>query len=601
MLARLMKAANNINIQNKLIITYLVVVAVPVMLVGLALTHSLREMALNGAIRQSSDSVENIKKRTAEILRVPIDISNQIFIDKKLRKLVNTRYESTFDVVKAYSEFTDFKDYVRLYKEISSIRMYTKNDTMLNNWEFFHETDEISESGWYRQALTAQGRMGWHYIDDETKGNRFELSLVRKIAYQNDKSYGMLVIGIDMNVIQSLLDLEPFETMIITDDGLVAASNNDILIGKSIEQLQYSLASNKPRSGTFEAVYDGKPSKVIIERYEPESSHNGIWIVSVFPIEAIVRDANQISKVSLLIMMASMLLAFVLILVFSNILGRRLRRLSKEIKKVASGNFRVSSSLDGEDEIGQVSRQFNRMVDSIRSLMDEVQTANEQKNQLIIKQKEIKLKMLASQINPHFLFNTLETIRMKAHNNGEGEIASAVLLLGKLMRKSLERSNEKVPLSEEIERVKCYLEIQKFRFGDRLTFHLNIESNVMRKLVFPFILQPIVENAVIHGLECKEGAGTVTVIGKETDGMLSIVVVDNGVGIQEDRLRQIAKRLSDPEDRDGNETESRIGLRNVHQRIQLSYGKEYGLSIESIKGTGTVVAITMPAEEDSRV
>lgn len=597
MLSRMARFQHNIPIRTKLMITYCVVVAIPVLLVGAMLTHALRQMALDNATRQSADSVEKIRKRAEEIMKIPIYISNEILADNRLRKIINTRYQSTIEVVKAYSEYTDFKDYTRLNKELSGIRFYTKNATLLDNWEFFQEDGSFASRPEFKEALAAKGRIVWHSIPNETKQGEYELSLIRKIAFYADNSYGILVIGIDPDVWRKMLSEEPFDTMLVTDDGRVAAARSADRVGRTLEELRLDLKAADQGATEFETVYDGAPSKVIVDSYLPGASLNGFRIVSIVPIDVIVKDAKRISLFSFLIISASLLIAAVLILIFTNTLGRRIRRLNKEIKKVALGNLYAFSSIEGNDEFGQLSRHFNVMVGSIRNLMEEVAHANRQKNLLLVKQKEIKLKMLASQINPHFLFNTLETIRMKVHVRHDPEIAHVVMLLGKLMRRNLELTGDKIPLSEEIERVRGYLEIQKFRYGDRLRFEIEIEEEAMTVGIFPLLLQPIVENAIVHGLETKEEDGTVAVRGELSGGVLRLSVKDNGIGMSDERLRQVAGSLNAPDEEEG----ARIGLRNVHQRIRISFGENYGVRIESESGVGTHVWMTLPAEVDDHV
>ncbi|NQX59972.1 cache domain-containing sensor histidine kinase [Paenibacillus qinlingensis] len=600
MLQVLARFLNSITIYNKLLLSYFVVVAIPVLLVGIMLTQSLREMALDNAIRMSMESVEKIRNRTNEIMKTPINISNEILLDKTLRTIVNTDYEFTYEVVKAYSEYTDFKDYMRLNKVISGIQFYTKNATMLNNWEFFYEDEQTSSKAWFQEALNAKGRIEWRYLKNETFGGGYMISLIRKIGFYGDSNYGMLVIGIDPAVFQSMLSQEPFETMLITADGFVAASKNTDLVGETVAELHLNVMEAERQGKSvleYETVYKGEPSKVIVNNYLPDASQSGFKIVSIIPVQTIVHEANRIRLFSFTITSISMLIAVILILVFSNTLGRRLKRLSKEIKKVALGNLSAFSEMEGKDEIGQLSRQFNSMVSSIRDLMEEVSTANLQKNQLIVKQKEIKLKMLASQINPHFLFNTLETIRMKAHIRRELEIAHVVMLLGKLMRKNLEFGNDKIPLAEELENVNGYLAIQKFRYGDRLNFHMDVHEGAMSFKIFPLILQPLVENAVIHGLECKEDPGTIRIHVNFVDWQLEISVVDDGIGMEPEQLDHVVHTLNEPEE--GSQTH--IGLRNVHQRIRLSDGEEYGLGIESVSGKGTRVTLRLKMEGEEYV
>ncbi|MDU2240784.1 MAG: sensor histidine kinase [Paenibacillus sp.] len=199
--------------------------------------------------------------------------------------------------------------------------------------------------------------------------------------------------------------------------------------------------------------------------------------------------------------------------------------------------------------------------------------------------------MMASQINPHFLFNALESIRMNAHLKGDKEIANVVRLLGKMMRKNLEVGRESTPLKEELEMVSSYLEIQKFRYEDRLSYTLSIDPAASFIRVPPLIIQPLVENAVVHGVEDKEEGVHVEVRIERADELVRVTVRDNGMGMTPERLQEVMSFISgikEPE-------QKRIGLRNVHQRLVLSYGEEHGLRIKSDYGVGTEISFTIPS------
>jgi two-component system sensor histidine kinase YesM len=581
---------NNIRIKNKLIFSFILVVFVPVLIVGIFLTVAFRQNVLDQATQQITNNVERIKKQTLDIIRMPIEISDKLLVDSRLTNVVNTQYNSTFEVVKAFWDFRDFRDYIHLYSEVYNIRFYTTNMTILDNWEFLKLTDSIAQQPWYKSALGEDG-IHWGYISDETKNNRNYLSLIRKISFPTYRTSGVLVIGVNQDELNAMISQEPFDTMIIDESGNMIAAKNPDWVGKNISELDFASKLTNKAEGTYELKYDGKPSKIVIEDLLPDSSRNGLKIVSVFTIESIVSGANRISLLGFGIIMLSLLIAFVLIYIFSAILAKRMLVLNKDLNKVAMGDLNVISNVTGSDEIGILSKQFNNMVVSIRGLMDEVAESHKQQAQLQLRQKEIKLKMMASQINPHFLFNALESIRMKAHIKGETEISSIVRMLGKMIRRNLEVGTRKIALKDELEMVRCYLEIQKFRYGnDRLAFRLDIDEAGQEIEVPPLIIQPLIENAVVHGLENVAEGGFVSLTTLVSDRVLRVEVVDNGVGISEDKINKINEALHDMEE----EEEYRIGLRNVHQRLVMIYGDSYGLTITSELGLGTRITFEIP-------
>ena len=198
--------------------------------------------------------------------------------------------------------------------------------------------------------------------------------------------------------------------------------------------------------------------------------------------------------------------------------------------------------------------------------------------------------MLASQINPHFLFNALESIRMKAHLRGDSEISVVVRNLGRLMRRSLDVGSKKISLQNELEMVRCYLEIQQFRYGDRISFNLDIDPSAQNLEVPPLIIQPLIENAVIHGLENKIDNGIIRVTAYIFGGELHVEVLDNGQGMDEAKVNELVQSLLDSKEDDHNH----IGMRNVHLRLQLSYGIQYGLAISSAPNRGTRIHFCIP-------
>ncbi|MFZ5985807.1 MAG: sensor histidine kinase [Bacillota bacterium] len=587
----LTKKFNNVNVKNKLLISYIFLVFLPVLTVGLILTSGMRNMALNHAIKEASLNVERIKKRTADILKVPTDVSKKFYVDQQLKELLSRKYSSTWEVVKSYKGYSEFDQYSALYEEIDGIRVYTFNNTMLNNWRIMRIPNEILKSGWYKEVSDNNGKISWNYIYNEMR-NSYYLSLTRVINGTNNNALGILVIDIDMNYLNSLLKEEPFETIITDDKGNIIAAKDTGLVGSGIADLSINRYI-RDYNGTIQTDYKGKISKIIVTTFEPGECNNKFKIISIFPVDSIMKDADRISLVGFSIITSSLLLSLILIFISSAMFSRRIKHLSDEMHSVAQGNFDACTIMEGEDEIGQLSKDLNAMVESIKALMHQVYEVNLHKKQLIIKQKEIKLNMLSNQMNPHFLFNALETIRMKAHCNGEVEIAEIIMLLGKLLRRNLEQGSEPVTLETEIDLVKSYLTIQKFRFGEKINYKINMSDDINKYKVLPLIIQPLVENAVIHGLEYKEDTGMVFVSLEESDGIIKISVEDDGVGIDSARLMDIRESLNQPDDF----MSKSIGLRNVYQRIKLYYGECYGLKINSEKDKGTRVDVFIPIKE----
>lgn len=271
--------------------------------------------------------------------------------------------------------------------------------------------------------------------------------------------------------------------------------------------------------------------------------------------------------------------------------NRRLNTFKRQIHKAAAGDFTELEKLSGNDEINEIYEDLKIVINNNRQLISTIIEKQVHKEKINSRQKDAELKMLASQINPHFLYNTLETIRMKARCNGENEIEELVKMLAKIMRRNIQLGDNPVTLKSELELVEYYLRIQQYRFGERISFQINLSCNIDHLKIMPLIIQPIVENAFIHGLETKEGNGRIDIIIEKKD-CLRIHILDNGVGMSKEKLAEIIASLSN-----FNQTDhTGLGITNVNQRIKLLYGDSYGIYIDSEENAGTTAIIELPED-----
>lgn len=589
LLSKIVRRTNDMKLKHKLVISYVLVVMIPVLIIGVGVTYYFRQQAMDQAIQQAENNVERIKNQTMTLLRVPMDISNLLLFNSEIKEIANTKFENMLELTRSYRSFTLFNDYIQQYRELYGIRFFSFNSTLVNNYEFIPVDTQIENAPWFQKAMESTS-IGWFFIPNSEDYPADTLSLVRGVQFPEYQRRGVLMVLINRDVLNNMLSQEPFNTMIVDSQGYIVAAKDTKLVGSTFESLHMGVDLRSQKKGLIEAnVYD-EPSNIIVDEMTPSSSMNGFQIVSIFSKESIVTNAKQISLIGMLFIILVLFVAMALVYVISLLTTNRLLRLSRQLNRLALGDLKVVSQVDGNDEIGQLSRQFNHMVSSINGLMEQVVETSEQNNRLAIAQKEIKLKMMASQINPHFLFNALESIRMKAHIKGEAEIANIVRLLGKLIRKNLEIGSGKTTIKAEMEIVRSYLQIQKFRYEDRLDFELTIQEGIEKEKIPPLIIQPLVENAIVHGLENQEDGVRVEVSLYEDNDLVHFTVRDNGAGIRPERLKEVVTSITGSDEQE----KSRIGLRNVHQRLTLSYGEKHGLIISSESGKGTKVYFTVP-------
>lgn len=309
------------------------------------------------------------------------------------------------------------------------------------------------------------------------------------------------------------------------------------------------------------------------------------WIVAgVVPVDQLLSGTDHLRAlilgVALLCILAGALCATLVV-----------GRLTEPIRQLRGAMERVEARADldtriqvrTEDEVGQLAHGFNAMLDEIQRLVDDVLRAQ-------LHEREAELQALQSQINPHFLYNTLESINMLALAHGDRDVSRMVTALGRLLRLTLSSSEPLIPLRNELEHVNHYLVVQRMRYGERIDARIEIDESLLDYLLPKLTLQPLVENALYHGLEPKRGTGTLRVRGRVADGTVEIAVEDDGVGMDEGTLAilQDALRTAAPRG------DRSVGLANVQGRLKLYCGQEYGLTLRSALGEGTVVVIRVP-------
>ncbi|MDF2540237.1 MAG: Histidine kinase, gyrase and HSP90-like ATPase [Herbinix sp.] len=316
--------------------------------------------------------------------------------------------------------------------------------------------------------------------------------------------------------------------------------------------------------------------------------------------QALAADRNEVeiakwitsqNIIGMSILVGGILCSMIMIIIFTDRFVNRLNEFKERLHQAAAGDFQISEKILEHDEISELYEDLHIMIDSIQRLITAVYEEQVQKEKLNSRQKDVEFKMLASQINPHFLYNTLETIRMKARCNGEIEIEELVKMLAKIMRRNIQVGDKLVTLKSELELVEYYLKIQQYRFGERINYEIDIRCNIEYQKIMPLIIQPVVENAFVHGLETKEGEGKIRIIVEKKDHLV-IQVIDDGIGMSQEKLEEIKENLNDFRKLN----RSNIGLNNVNQRINLLYGAGYGLEVDSEENKGTKVTIVLPED-----
>lgn len=323
------------------------------------------------------------------------------------------------------------------------------------------------------------------------------------------------------------------------------------------------------------------------------SDYTGLKVVGLVPVSNLRRDANELTSFTLLLSVLALVCAFGLAALLSRRLVQPIRHLQGKMKRVEQGKFEERAIVYGKDEIGQLAQGFNAMVSEIDRLVKEVYETR-------LRERDAELAALQSQINPHFLYNTLESMNMLALQRNHYDLSDLTTSLGKLLRYTVDTKEKLVYLREELRFVEAYLHIQSLRYGERLQHEVLVDPSLELALIPKLILQPLVENAIQHGIGNGAGVIRLSATLNEADDLV-LTVEDDGTGLTAARTTEVEQHIYALAEPPRPETRASFGearggfaLRNVHQRLRLLYGAPFGLSLDKTVATGSRFVVTMP-------
>ena len=319
------------------------------------------------------------------------------------------------------------------------------------------------------------------------------------------------------------------------------------------------------------------------------SEKTGWTVVDCTNVKELLSKSRQAQSVYVL----TAIILVIVALLFSRFMARSItlpiQKLRDSVKKVQEGDFSVSDVVvDSKNEIGSLTKSFDVMTHRIHELME--QNVHEQEEK-----RKSELKALQSQINPHFLYNTLDSIIWMAEGKKNEEVVLMTASLARLLRQSISNEDEVVPIANEVEYARGYLTIQKMRYKDKLEFQIEVDSSILYIPLIKLVLQPIIENAIYHGLKYKESKGLLIVKGFMKDGNAVLQVIDDGVGMDEETLAHIYDKHK------VNYHSNGVGVYNVQKRLKLYYGEDYGITYTSELGKGTTATITIPGRQEGQI
>lgn len=513
-------------------------------------------------------------------------------VDVFVEKLLSTLYFSTTVLPDQLDDGADlWVSQMELIKQsnsdIISIALFHEDGSFLGatgGGQIRLSADDIAQSDWFRKALSWGGTVTYfseprvqHLFEDQYA---YVITMARSVFYQKNGqlSQGVVMMDIDYSSFSSLV-----ENASLGDSGYIYILDREgELVAHPKLQLIYSNQATEDLSevnrflvGQGHDQIDGR-ARVLISATIDQTR----WrLVGVAYVDEILALQTTFVRILTIVIICAALLSFAVASFLAYRLMHPIRQFEESIRSVESGDLNLTIPETGFREVRAISAAFNSMLRRIRALMEQIVQEQEKK-------RLYELNALQAQINPHFLYNTLDSIIWMEERGRSKEAIQMVSALAKLFRISISKGREIVTVREELEHVNNYLIIQKMRFKDKFTYDISAQDEALNERTVKLIVQPMVENAINHAIdETQPEALHIVIRASVTEEELIFTVSDDGIGMPPE---VVARLLTAPEGKSG------IGIRNVHERIRLTYGEPYGLIVESVEDEGTTVTIHLP-------
>ena len=591
-MAFLLNFYRKISIKTKLMLIAIIFIVYPIVIIGYFGYRNYADTMKEKAIVEMQNSAKELTNLLSDRMTKLSLYSIQMLYDNTIYNADRKLTDGSMD----YISENDFTNYLQsnlfLKSEINEILIrFSKNNKVYQvNKSLGSTTDSYSQINYlYDWALKGKGKPVWYVSDKDGKATGIYIA---KIIYDiNDikQEIGLLIFKVSDQYLSEVLN------------NYISNSKQNISLlsssGQEVYSYQpYQVNYGMPVSSFIKTTPDARAREVKINNDVVYCLYDTIqpddWkLVMGISSNVLLKDVRDIAKLILILCAATLPICIILVNFLYMDIVKPMNLLINRMRQVEKGAIGITIEKKRFDEFGYVYSTFNKMSLEIKNLINTVY-----KKQIATKDAEIKA--LQAQINPHFLYNTLDSINWKAKINGVNEISEMVSALSSIIEANLNRNNENfVPLSREIEYINNYYLLLQKRFGKKISLVTDVSDDIMDCTIPKLIIQPIIENAVYHGLEMKVGSGIVNLTITKDENKIFIKVYDDGIGIDGYtlyRLQQnLAKSLDDDTDNDiviG----SSIGIINVHKRIRLLYGEDYGLEISSKIAEGTTVTIILP-------
>lgn len=581
---------NNISLHRKIILSYFLFVF---LLVGV-LAVSIYTFTSASIIQQNTFSLEQSFHQADSYLTYKfngISSSSDMLIYNVTLNNILSKNPAAFS---SPDEISDSRTILSLLKnmeeneDIKRARLYVPDALSYSgNNVNICAFSQARLADWWEPLFKKKGIhlfVGNDMLEDSPYLNQKRIALIRAMYCQDDYSRLSFILRLDvpLSTIEEILNSANYTndsiTMLLDQSGnIVAGSNlsgNFQITASELEEI-FALSS-----GPEEIILGSHKYMALMSQME----NTGWNMLTLVPYDSFTMAVTSLVRILLVASLLILVLAYVISKPIAYTITKRIDALCRYMQKTKDGSLEEVTEVYYKDEIGILYENYNFMISRIRNLLNE--------NYMMgIELKSAEFKALQSQINPHFLYNTLDTIIWLAEDNQTDQVVSMVTSLSEFFRTTLSEGRDFITIKEEETHIRSYLQIQQFRYRDILDYVIEIPQELYGYTIMKLTIQPLVENALYHGIKNKRGKGVIQVSAKQKENKIEIVVEDNGIGMKPAQLKELRSKLAGLKKSRGG-----FGLVNVQERIQLHYGEEYGLFFESTYEEGTKVTVRIPPD-----
>ncbi len=577
------------SIQSTIMVSFSVLMVIAVLIFLFIALNFTKNTIYENSINYTSQIIKQVNYDIDSYMDYMLNISSIIAANSDVSYyLYNTQQPEEELQEEKERIISQFKTIRNSRNDIYNIAVVADNGrSILNEGEDqFTEYIDVREQSWYQAALSTKNLIAIsssHVQNAIQSSYKWVITLSRPLVnYKTGENGGVFFIDLNYNAISSLCS----NNNIGGSGYIFILDENGNIIYHPQQQLMYGGLKTENIDEIMSSTKDHFQSEEGDKLYTISKSDMTGWtVVGAAYTSELLKNNKQAQMMYLLVAGVLLLGVIAISSIISREITKPIRQLRDSMSMVEEGRFdKANVPVTASNEVGSLSKSFNVMTERIHTLME--QNVYEQKQK-----RKNELKALQAQINPHFLYNTLDSIIWMSEAGRNDEVVLMTSALARLFRQSISNDKEQVTVAEEIEYVRSYLTIQKMRYKDKLEYSIDVSPEINHVMIIKFALQPIVENAIYHGLKYKDTKGNLSIRGYVRGKKAYITIADDGVGMEEAALEHIFDETKKEHKSNG------VGVPNVQKRLKLYYGQEYGISYISRKGVGTVATVTVPLEE----